>query len=74
MEELMEVIRSRMTVTAYDRASKKVYIAKSKDSWYPSLQDVLFENGIEFETEYFKYEDVFKLDIGMTIVVYEEED
>lgn len=78
MEELIELIRGDVTITTYDR--KTVYIAKPKeDGWYHANPfDVVFntlvENGIDFEVKYFDYEDVFKIDGGLTVVIYEEEE
>ena len=78
MEELIELIRDDVAITAYD--SKTVYIAKPKeDGWYHSnpfnvVFNALIENGIEFDIKYFNHEDVFEIDGGLTVVIYEEED
>lgn len=76
--ELMDLIRDSVNVTAYD--SETVYIEKPKeDGWYHSIPfdmvfNTLVKNRIEFEIKYFNYEDIFELDSGLSVVIYEEED
>lgn len=76
--DLMDLIRDHVTVTAHD--SKEIYIAKPKeDGWYHSdpfdvVFNILIKNGIEFDTKNFNYEDVFEVDGGLVVVIYEEED
>lgn len=77
--DLRDLIRDsdRLNVTDYD--NEAIYIEKpQEDGWYhPNpfnvVFDILIENGFEFDVRYFSYKDVFEIDGGLFIVIYEED-
>lgn len=75
--ELMDLIRGKVTITAY--GNKELYIAKpEKEAGHLNPLDVVFdifiENEIEFNIKYFDYEDVFEVEGGLAVIFFKEED